>query len=124
MLAPLYADADLSLLFLRLVIGFIFLKHGISKLDGKMGGFMTFIGAAETLGAVALIAGFLTPLASLGISIIMLGAIWKKVVEWKIPFTTMKATGWEFDLMILAGCLVLLCFGAGNYALDASLMAW
>lgn len=123
-MTPLYADMNLSLLVLRLVIGGIFLKHGPAKLNGSMGEFMTFIGAAETLGSIALITGFLVPLASLGLSIIMLGAVWKKATKWHVPFVAMDKTGWEFDLMILAGCLVLLSFGGGVYGLDAIAMPW
>ena len=113
---------DLGLLLLRLCIAAIFLVHGPKKLSGAMGGFMTFIGICETAGALAILAGFLTQLAVLGIAIIMIGATWKKINEWHIPFTTMQNTGWEFDLLILGTCLALLFLGAGAYSVDA--MYW
>lgn len=114
----LYDYADLGLLALRGAIAAIFLVHGPAKLSGKMGSFMTFIGAAETAGGLAILVGFLTQLAAVGLGIIMLGAIYKKITEWKIPFTAMDKTGWEFDLLILAGCVTLLFFGGGLYSVD------
>ena len=119
MIDILYNYGDLGVLLLRLALGVIFLVHGIKKLPGTMGGFMTFIGVAETAGGAALALGFLTQLAALGIAIIMLGAMYKKINEWKIPFTTQSQTGWEFDLLILAGCIALMTIGAGYYSVDA-----
>ncbi len=113
---------DTGLLALRITLGVIFLVHGTKKLDGKMGGFMTFIGVAETAGGLAIFLGFLTAWAALGIAIIMLGAMYKKINEWHIPFTTMSNTGWEFDLLILASCITLMVFGAGTWSVDAMWM--
>jgi putative oxidoreductase len=118
MLDSLFYYGDAGILILRLVVAIVFLVHGIKKLDGKMGSFMTFIGIAETLGGAALLVGFLTQLAALGLAIIMLGAIYKKVVEWKVPFTTMEKMGWEFDLMILGACAALMTLGSGAYGID------
>lgn len=119
MLPSLYEYADLGFVLLRLTIATIFLVHGPKKLSGNMGPFMTFIGAAETVGALAVLVGFLTQLAALGLGIIMAGAISKKIFEWHIPFTAKDKTGWEFDLMILAGCIVLMTLGSGLFGLDA-----
>src|SRR3989338_5166703 len=98
LLSSLHAYDDWALLVLRLVIGGIFLYHGTRKLNGAMGGFMQFIGTCETLGALSCISGFLTQLAALGLGIIMCGAIYKKKMEWHIPFSAHDKTGWEFDL--------------------------
>lgn len=117
----LFPHGDAGILLLRLAVAAIFLVHGINKLDGKMGQFMLFIGIAETLGGAALIVGFLTQLAALGLAIIMLGAIYKKIVEWHVPFTAMDKTGWEFDLLILASCAALMTLGSGAYGFD---MIW
>jgi uncharacterized membrane protein YphA (DoxX/SURF4 family) len=124
MMDPAYVDSTLSIFVLRLTIALIFFVHGPAKLKGTMGGFMTFIGFAETAGAAALFLGWLVPLASLGLAIIMCGAIWKKVHTWHVPFAAMDKTGWEFDLLILAGCLVLMCHGGGLYALDTHGITW
>jgi len=86
-----------------------------------MGQFMIFIGIAETVGAAAVLVGLLTKWAALGLGIIMAGAIYKKIDEWHVPFTTMENTGWEFDLIILATCIALMTFGAGTYSVDTLL---
>ncbi len=118
MIPFLFEHADAGILVLRLAIAAIFLVHGVKKLDGKMGGFMTFIGVAETLGGVALLAGVLTQLAALGLAIIMIGATYKKIVEWKVPFTAMDKMGWEFDLSLFGACVALMTLGSGAYGLD------
>lgn len=118
MILPLFAFGDAGIFVLRLAIGLIFLIHGMKKLNGKMGGFMTFIGVAEIIGGVAILVGFLTQMAALGIAIIMLGALYKKIVAWRIPFTAMNQTGWEFDFILLAGCITLMTLGSGAYGID------
>ena len=114
----LTAYSDFGLLALRLAIGAIFLYHCRSKLK-NLGSFMGFIGLAELAGGTAQVLGFLTQLAALGLGIIMIGAIYKKINEWKIPFSSMTQTGWEFDLMLLAGCVALLLMGGGSMSVDA-----
>lgn len=124
MFPALKRHGDIAFLILRLVIGIIFLYHGWMKLSGlmagnEMSGIMTILAIAEPLGGLALILGFLTQLASLGLAIIMIGAIYMKMTAFGVGFAGSQATGWEFDLMILAGCIVLLFIGAGKYAVDA-----
>jgi len=115
-----------GLLALRLAVGAIFFVHGTSKLKNwaSIPGFFKFLGTCETLGSLATITGFLTQYASMGFSIIMLGAIYKKTREWKMPFTSDKATGWELDLLILASAIVLILFGAGLFSIDALAGFW
>ena len=116
--------SDVAFLILRLVIGIIFLYHGWMKLSGLIAGndmnaIMTILAIAEPLGGIALILGVLTQLAALGLGIIMLGAIYMKQTAFGVGFVGPQGPGWEFDLMILAGCIVLICVGAGKYAIDA-----
>lgn len=111
------AYSAIGLLCLRVVIGAIFLYHGPKKL-GNMASFMGFIGMCETLGGLAVLFGFLTQLAALGLGIIMIGATYKKINEWHVPFYATDKTGWELDVMILGGCIVLLTMGAGIYSVD------
>ena len=119
-LSSLQPYSDWGLLALRLAIGIIFLYHGTSKLK-NIASFFGFIGIMETIGSIAVLAGFLTQLAALGLGIIMLGAIYKKINEWHIPFWAKDNTGWEFDLMILGGCVALLFLGGGSIAVDREL---
>jgi putative oxidoreductase len=125
----LHSLVDFPLLILRAAIGAIFLVHGWPKVTSardmaaawgqpNMAGFLRFLGTAETAGALAMFAGFLTPLAAAGLSIIMLGAIWTKLTSMKTGFTAHDKTGWEFDLMILAGTVTLFFLGAGRFSID------
>ncbi|MBI1813251.1 DoxX family protein [Candidatus Peregrinibacteria bacterium] len=108
-----------GLLILRLTIGAVFLYHCQPKLKGAMGGgFMMFIGWAELLGGLAMVLGFLTQLAAVGLGIIMVGALYKKTQEWHIPFAAQDKTGWEFDLVLFGGCAALLLLGGGSISLE------
>jgi putative oxidoreductase len=117
---------NLGLLVLRIAIAAIFLVHGTNKLKKwkQIPGFFRFLGICETLGGLAVLSGFLTQIASIGLAIIMLGALHHKLFKWHIPFTSEQTTGWEFDLLILAGVLALLIFGAGNISIDALIGWW
>ena len=119
MFYALQSYGDFSLLVLRLAIAAIFFAHGPKKLNGSMGSFMTVIGWIETVGGISVLLGLLTQLGALGLGIIMLGATWKKINEWHVPFTAMDKMGWEFDLIIFAACFVLFVMGAGYYSVDA-----
>lgn len=117
-----------GLLALRLALGAIFIVHGRAKFSfwksdpntppNPMSNMMKFLSIAETLGAIALILGFLTQWAAIGLAIIMAGAIHMKGAKWKVPFWSQNNTGWEFDLMNLAACIALATMGAGLYSLD------
>lgn len=120
-----------ALAVLRVVIGIVFTAHGAQKLfvygiDGVSGAFASMgmpaflgpvIGVAELLGGIALIAGFLTPVAAVGLSIIMIGAIAK--VHLAEGFFAPK--GYEFNLTLLSGLVALVLTGAGAFSLDAAL---
>ncbi|HXW60530.1 MAG TPA: DoxX family protein, partial [Myxococcota bacterium] len=78
---------NVALLIARVTLGVIFLAHGSQKLFGAfdgpgldkvvemMGTAGYFVAAGEFLGGIALIIGFLSRLASIGIIIIMIGAL-------------------------------------------------
>lgn len=119
-----------GLLILRLTVGVIFIVHGIQKwalwnmqpsdqMPAMMLNLMKFLSIVEPLGGLALIFGFLTQLAALGLSLIMLGAIfWFKMKVMNIPFAANNTTGWEFDLILLASNIALILNGAGRISLD------
>lgn len=129
-LSNLNEFSDWGLLALRIGVGIIFLVHGKMKwamwkmepseqMPAKMISLMKFLSIVEPLGGAALIAGFLTQIAALGLGIIMLGAIPMKIKMMKEPFTSQEKAGWEFDFILLAGCITLFFIGAGNVALDS-----
>ena len=110
---------DSGLLILRVVLAVIFLYHGGAKLfKKKIPASFRVLGMLEVLGGISILIGFLTELSSIGLAIIMLGAIYLKIFKWKISFSSEKSTGWEFDLVLLTMALALLVLGPGNFSLD------
>ena len=127
--ANLHQFGDWGLLALRIAVGAIFLVHGAQKwamrkmqpseqMPAGMLSLMKFLSIVEPLGALAILAGFLTQLAAAGLGIIMIGAIILKKTMMKVPFAAQDKTGWEFDLIILAATVALFFFGAGSIGLD------
>jgi len=124
---PLLLDA--SLLFLRLMIGAIFLASGWSHAKdpaarGKSIGlgkeFTLFLGVAEMAGGLGVAAGVLPQLAALGLVLVMLGAIQKKIFVWKTGFWGKHGTdGWHYDLMLVAMNLVVMATDGGRWVLLA-----
>ncbi|MCX6781318.1 MAG: DoxX family protein [Candidatus Magasanikbacteria bacterium] len=128
--AMLHGFSDWGLLALRFAIGAIFLAHGTSKwkmwkmqpsaqMPAAMLGIMRLLSIAEPLGALAVIFGFLIQPATLGLCLVMVGAIKMKTMDWKKTFA--GDGGWEFDLIIFAACFALYFLGAGHIALDSML---
>lgn len=130
--ASLHQYRDIAFFILRASVAVVFIVHGVWKIqNGKqmaqsMGkpstsGFFLFLGIAESLGALGLVAGLFTQLAAAGLGLIMLGAIYMKTSQWKVPFTAHDKTGWELDLVILASCIIIFFMGAGKIALDRTI---
>jgi putative oxidoreductase len=128
----LAAYADWGLFALRLVVGIIFVVHGWPKLTNARGMasafgqagtgmivFLTALGAVETLGGIAMILGIWVQIAAIVLALVMVGAIGAKNTMMKTGFTAQQATGWEFDLTLLAANLVLLTTGPGRIAVLA-----
>jgi putative oxidoreductase len=121
---------EAALIVLRLVVAAIFLYAGAAKLpmwsapmEGMsplMHNLVRFLAIVEPLGALALLLGFLTRWAAAGLGIIMVGAIVFSRVTMHTPlFTAQQGAGLDYNLLILAGCLALLAFGAGRWSADA-----
>jgi len=128
-----------GLLFLRVVIGGTMFSHGAQKLFGWFGGHglrgtagffesmgwrmplaMAFLaGLAETSG-LAFAAGFLTPLAALGIAVVMLNAIF--VVHWRNGFFAGNG-GVEFPLTLATVAVAVAATGPGRFSIDR-LIGW
>ncbi len=117
---------DLALLLLRLMIAAIFIASGINHAKspatraesiGMSKGFTFFLGIAEIAGSVGLALGILTQYAAIGLCLVMLGAIWKKMFEWKTGFWGEKNSGWHYDLLIFIANLVIITTGGGMYEL-------
>src|SRR5919198_381730 len=126
-----------GLLLLRVVVGGTMAGHGAQKLLGwfdgpglggvrKMLGSFGFrwpalmaLGLALTECAGLLFAvGFLTPLAALGIAVVMLNAV--ALVHFKNGFWTGKG-GYEFNLVLLTVAVAVSATGPGRFSIDRAL---
>ena len=115
---------DLSLLVLRLVVAIVFGASGYFHLTDPAGRAKSIelspaatvgLGAAEALASIGLVTGILIQPAALGLILVGLGAIQKKAVKWKTGFWGEKASGWHYDLMLLAMNLVILATAGGRW---------
>lgn len=120
-------------LSLRVILGIIFLVHGYPKLfknfrgtadwlassGFKPGVFWAFVlGATEFFGGWALLLGLVSRVAAGLLIISMVIATLLKSLKWHAPFTTDTGSGYEFDLLILAGLVALFLLGSGMWSFD------
>lgn len=124
MFPQLFRFTDLGLLLLRLMIGIVFFTSGWSHVTksaersrsiGMSKGFTIFLGVAEIAGSLGIVFGVLQQLAAIGLILIMLGAIYKKIFAWHTGFWGEKSSGWHYDLMLTVMCLVVLFTDGGRY---------
>ena len=115
---------DLGLLLLRLMVAVVFVTSGwnhVTKADersksiGMSKGFTIFLGVVEVLGSLGIAFGVFTQLGALGLILIMLDAIQKKICVWHIGFWA--SNGWNYDLMLIVMNLVIVFTSGGKYAL-------
>lgn len=118
---------DISLFLMRLMVGLVFLTSGWrhvsnpkerSKDIGMSAPFTVFLGVAECAGSLGVIFGVLTSLAAIGLILVMLGAIQKKIFVWHTGFWGKDGTnGWSYDTMLVLMNLVIATTGGGRIAL-------
>ena len=127
-------SADYASLVLRIILGIIFIAHGWPKLKNLKGtaGFLGSIGfkpvmfwafilaAAEFFGALAILCGFYSTLASSILIVSMLVATYLKAFVWKAGFAInpKNPNGYEFDLLIIASLIALILLGPGRFVLS------
>ena len=133
---------DVTLTFMRLVLGVVFLAHGCQKLLGWFGGygfsgtmgFFTQMGTpaivafliimTEFFGGLGLIVGLLTRIPAFGIACLMVGAIFTVHLQnglfmnW---YGNQKGEGYEYHLLAIALAATLLLRGAGAFSADRAL---
>src|SRR5258708_29561608 len=111
---------DLSLLLLRLMVAAVFVTSGWSDIKdpkeraqsiGMTPAFTMFLGVAEVAGGLGVAFGVLTQLAAIGLTLIMLGAIQRKIFVWHTGFWGEKASGWHYDLILAMMNVGVACTG-------------
>lgn len=135
--------APLSPLMIRLPLGAIFVAHGAQKLFGLLGGrgiqatihdfdrylgippFLTVLAVAcEFFGGLAVLIGYKSRLAALGLAAIMVVAMVRIhaangfFINWSLEAG--RGHGIEMNLALLGMCLALATAGPGRYALGRS----
>lgn len=139
----LHTKDDISALILRFALGAVFFAHGSQKALGWFGGqglnatltaftdkmhipliFAILAVAAEFLGSIALILGFFTRLAALGIAVVMCVAIY--MVHGKFGFFmnwsgAQGGEGIEYHLLVITVAVVLMIKGAGSFSVDKNI---
>jgi putative oxidoreductase len=131
---------DVSGLVLRILLGIVFFPHGAQKLLGWFGGngfsatmgfftdkmgiptILAFLAImAESVGAIALMAGFLTRVAALGIATNMVVAIFMVhlpygfFMNW---FGNKPGEGFEYHILAIAIAAALIIKGGGKWSID------
>ncbi len=136
-------DNSSTALLLRVTLGLVMFPHGAQKLLGWYGGYglsgtlhhftenmgIPFILAllailAESLGAIALVAGLLTRLCAFGIGGVMLVAL---TMHWDNGFFmnwygNQAGEGYEYHLLAMGLSAALMLSGGGRFSLDGMLM--
>ena len=114
---------------MRLLVGLIFMTSGWSHAKdpvtrgasiGMSPAFTRFLGFAELAGGLGVAVGVLPQHAAIGLILVMLGAIQKKIVVWKTGFWGKHSDGWHYDLMLIVMCLIIATTGGGRYVLEGA----
>ncbi len=129
-----------ALALVRAVLGIVFFAHGAQKTLGWFGGhgfgatmnafthgmhipavFAFLAISAEFFGGIGLIFGLLTRVAAFGIAVNMLVAIAKVHSQFGFFMNwtgQQKGEGFEYHLVILGVCALLMARGAGAFSID------
>ena len=116
---------DIANMGMRAAIGVIFIVHGTGKFNEGFVGFLTGglglpaemqipIALAEMVPGILLLIGICTRMSASLLAIVMLGAIF--FVKQAGSLTGER--GFEFDLILLASCLVVIVAGPGRVSIS------
>ena len=117
---------DYGLLFLRIIVGATYINSGYrdlkdpdarSKSIEMSKGFIISLAVAEIAGGAGVILGVLQQLATIGLVLIMLGAIQKKIFVWKTGFWGNDGFGWSYELTLISMLLIILFTDGGKFVL-------
>lgn len=130
-LLPLGASRDLASFVLRLFVGVLFFLHGWPKVKNLKGSvawvrstgwawaapFAYPFGILEFLGGIALVLGLLTRIVAILFVLEMIAT----TIFSHVKLGKKLISGYELDLLYLAGALAVALMGAGAFSLDAAL---
>ena len=110
------AILDLTLLFMRLIIGSFFIVHGYNKFadTNDMAKWLALIIIAELVGGIGVVLGLGTRLFALMMSVVMLQGIHHRKHIKELKFVD----GWEINYVTLASTIALILLGSGIISLD------
>jgi putative oxidoreductase len=139
-LGPLYDGLkEFAYPLLRVVMGFVFIPHGMQKILGMYGapkmeqyvqafsgvgawaansGWVTYIGLLELVGGVFMAIGFLTRFVAIQFTVFMVIAAF--VVHWKFGFFWPNR-GFELPLTWAFICLAIAIHGGGKWSVDRAI---
>lgn len=133
-------SSNTTALISRLTLGLVILPHGLQKtfgmfggygLEGTLGFFTGTLGvpfivallviAAESLGALALVLGFMSRFCAASLAIVMAGAI--SMAHWGNGFFMnwsgqQQGEGFEYHLLAIGLALTLVISGGGKFSVD------
>jgi putative oxidoreductase len=137
-------DDNYASLILRVIAGLVIFPHGAQKLLGWFGGhgfngtigfFTDTMGVpaiiailvilCESLGSLALIAGFATRFMAAGLAMVMIGAVIMVhmgngfFMNWS---GKQGGEGYEYHLLLIGICAALVISGAGKWSVDRWLL--
>jgi putative oxidoreductase len=135
-------DENWAVFVARITVGLVMLPHGMQKMFGWFDGagfggtlgyfdtigipavFAVLVIFAEFFGSLGLIFGFLSRIAAAGIALDMIGAIFKVhlIFGFFMNWWGLRAgEGYEFHLLVIGLCVVVILAGSGKLSVDAAL---
>lgn len=134
-------SSNISAFIIRLTLAIVFFAHGAQKALGWFGGnglsgtLSSFTEGAglpwiiallivifEFLGSIALFIGFVTRIAALGISCVMIGAISTVHIQYGFFMNwsnNQGGEGFEFHILALGMLIALMVAGGGKWSVDS-----
>ena len=136
-------EPDTAVAVARVTLGLVMLPHGLQKTLGLFGGYgftgtmgyftgtlgMSYLVAllviaSESVGAIALIVGFLSRFCAASLVIVMVGAVY--MAHWANGFFmnwfgNQPGEGFEYHLLVVGLALTVVVGGAGRWSIDRAL---
>ena len=126
-----YVNKDVFYFIFRILVGLLFLQHGLQKLFGAFGGLggtgqpvdlislMGLAGVIETFGGIAITLGLFARLGAFIAAIeLIIAYFMQNVPNGPIPLLNQG----ELALLYVASFLVIIAYGAGKWSLEKAIL--